>query len=287
MNAIEINNLKKNFKEFKLDISKFNVKEGYITGFIGPNGAGKTTTIKLIMNMLCKGEGSIKVLGREVSNDNISIKEKIGYVGETSGYLQESKLKNIKKIVCKFYKDWDDDLYNKYIRRFKLNESKIYKELSSGEKRQFDLIMALSHHPKLIIMDEPTANLDPLVRNEFLEILQEHMESEDVTVFYSTHITSDLDKAADYIALIFGGEIILYGEKDTLIEEHSIVRGERSLLTEETKKCFVSYKTNLCGFEGLTNNKKEAHEIFGEEVIYDKVNLEDILMYYTRGGENE
>lgn len=113
------------------------------------------------------------------------------------------------------------------------------------------------------------------------------MESEDVTVFYSTHITSDLDKAADYIALIFGGEIILYGEKDTLIEEHSIVRGERSLLTEETKKCLVSYKTNLCGFEGLTNNKKEAHEIFGEEVIYDKVNLEDILMYYTRGGENE
>lgn len=287
MNAIEIKNLKKNFGNFKLDISEFNVKEGYITGFIGPNGAGKTTTIKLIMNMLFKDEGSIKILDEEISVDNINIKEKIGYVGDVTGYLQEAKLKNIKRMVSRFYNNWDGSLYNKYIRKFRLDENKIYKELSSGEKRQFDLIMALSHHPKLIIMDEPTANLDPLVRNEFLEILQEHMANEDITVFYSTHITSDLDKAADYIALIFEGRIILYGEKDELIERHSIVRGERALLTEETMKCFVSYKTNLCGFEGLTNNKKEAYEIFGEEVIYDKVNLEDILMYYTRGDENE
>lgn len=287
MNAIEVNNVKKSFKNFKLDISKFNVKGGYITGFIGPNGAGKTTTIKLIMNMIFKDEGSIKVLGNELTRNNIDIKEKIGYVGEISGYLEESKLKNIKNMVCRFYKNWDEIIYEKHIRKFRLDENKIYKELSSGEKRQFDLIIALSHHPKLIIMDEPTANLDPLVRNEFLEILQDHMESEDVTVFYSTHITSDLDKAADYIALIFEGKIILYDEKDSLIEKHLIVRGERRLLTEETKRCLISCKTNLCGFEGLTNNKKEAYEIFGEEVIYDKVNLEDILMYYTRGEGNE
>ena len=287
MNAIEIKDLKKSFGDFKIDISKFNVKEGYITGFIGPNGAGKTTTIKLIMNMLFKDEGSIKILDEEISIDNINVKAKIGYVGEITGYLQEAKLKNIKRMVSRFYNNWDESIYNKYIRKFRLDETKIYKELSSGEKRQFDLIMALSHHPKLIIMDEPTANLDPLVRNEFLEILQEYMASEDVTVFYSTHITSDLDKAADYIALMFDGEIILYGEKNDLIENHSIVRGEKALLKEETKKCFVSYKTNLCGFEGLTNNKKEAYEIFGEEVIYDKVNLEDILMYYTRRNRNE
>ena len=287
MNAIEIKDLKKSFGDFKIDISKFNVKEGYITGFIGPNGAGKTTTIKLIMNMLFKDEGSIKILDEEISIDNINVKAKIGYVGEITGYLQEAKLKNIKRMVSRFYNNWDESIYNKYIRKFRLDETKIYKELSSGEKRQFDLIMALSHHPKLIIMDEPTANLDPLVRNEFLEILQEHMANEEITVFYSTHITSDLDKAADYIALMFDGEIILYGEKNDLIENHSIVRGEKALLKEETKKCFVSYKTNLCGFEGLTNNKKEAYEIFGEEVIYDKVNLEDILMYYTRRNRNE
>lgn len=287
MNAIEIKNLKKSFGNFKLDISKFNVKEGYITGFIGPNGAGKTTTIKLIMNMLFKDEGSIKILGEEINIDNIDIKEKIGYVGDITGYLQEAKLKNIKRMVSRFYNNWDENIYNKYIIKFRLDETKAYKELSSGEKRQFDLIMALSHHPKLIIMDEPTANLDPLVRNEFLEILQENMVNEDITVFYSTHITSDLDKAADYISLIFEGRIILDGEKDELIEKHSIVRGERALLTEETKKCFVSYKRNLCGFEGLTNNKKEAYEIFGEEVIYDNVNLEDILMYYTREDRNE
>ena len=287
MNAIEISNLKKNFNGFKLDIQQLNVKEGYITGFIGPNGSGKTTTIKLIMNMLFNDGGTVKILGEEVGNDNIDIKEKIGYVGEISGYLSNSKLKNIKRIISGFYKEWDNNIYKKYIKKFSLDENKIYKELSSGEKRQFDLVMALSHHPKLIIMDEPTANLDPLIRNDFLEILQEHLENENVTVFYSTHITSDLDKAADYIALIFNGKIILYDEKDKIIENHSIIRGDRRLLTEETKEIFVSYKTNLCGFEGLTSNKKEAYEIFGEEVIYDKVNLEDILMYYTRGGNNE
>lgn len=286
MDVIEINNLKKNFKEFKLDIPKFHVKEGYITGFIGPNGSGKTTTIKLMMNMLFKDEGTVKIFGKEVVN-NINIKEEIGYVGETSGYLGEGKLKDIKRIICTFYKKWDEKLYKNYIKKFSLDENKIYKELSSGEKRQFDLVMALSHHPKLIIMDEPTANLDPLIRNDFLEILQEHMVNENITVFYSTHITSDLDKAADYIAVIFNGKIILYDEKDALIENHSIVKGDRKLLTKETKKSFVSYKTNICGFEGLTNNKKEAYEIFGEEVIYDKVNLEDILMYYTRGEGNE
>lgn len=287
MNAIELVNVKKSFGEFKLDIPELNVNKGYITGFIGPNGAGKTTTIKLIMSMIFKDEGTIKILGDEVSCENISVKEQIGYVGETSGYLGESKIKNIKKVVCKFYKQWDEKLYKKYLSEFNLNENKIYKELSSGEKRQFDLIMALSHHPKLIIMDEPTANLDPLVRNQFLEILQGHMENEDVTIFYSTHITSDLDKAADYIALIFDGEIILHGEKDNIIETHSIIKGKENLLNNETKKYLISYKKNLCGFEGLTNNKKEAYDIFGEEVIYDKVNLEDILMYYTRGDRNE
>lgn len=283
MNAIEINNLSKNLGEFKLNIDNLEIKKGFITGFIGPNGSGKTTTIKLIMNMLLKDSGSIKIFGNEYKVDDISIKEVIGYVGDISGYVTELKLKDIKKSISIFYKSWDEKLYKRYINQFKLDEKKVYKELSKGQQKKFELTMALSHHPKLIIMDEPTANLDPLVRNEFLEIIQEHIDKEEATVFYSTHITSDLDKVSDYLAFIYDGKIILKGDKEDILESHKIIRGNKELLDIETKKELVAFRENSFGFEGLTSNIKNAKDIFGEEVIYDKANLEDILMYYTRG----
>lgn len=283
MNAIEIKNLSKNLNEFKLNISDLEIKKGFITGFIGPNGSGKTTTMKLIMNMLFKDSGSIKIFDKEYKDDDISIKEVIGYVGDIPGYVNELKLIDIKKSICVFYKNWDEKLYKRYINQFKLEEKKVYKELSKGQQKKFELIMVLSHHPKLIIMDEPTANLDPLVRNEFLEIIQEHIEKEEATVFYSTHITSDLDKVSDYLVFIYNGELILKGDKESILENHKIIRGNKELLDGETKKELISFKENSFGFEGLTSNIKNAKEIFGDEVVYDKANLEDILMYYTRG----
>lgn len=283
MNAIDIKNLNKTLGDFKLTINDIEIKKGYITGFIGPNGSGKTTTMKLIMNMLKKDSGTIKVFGKEREIDDLEIKETIGYIGDVSGYMQENKLKNIKKAIKPFYKNWDDQLYKKYIMKFKLNENKVYKELSKGQQKKFELVMVLSHHPKLIIMDEPTANLDPLVRNEFLEILQEHIEKEEATVFYSTHITSDLDKVADFLIFIYEGNIILSGNKEDILENHKIIRGNKELLDVDTKKELISYTENSFGFNGMTSNVKNAYEVFGEEVVYDNANLEDILMYYTKG----
>lgn len=283
MSAIKIKNLSKDFKDFSLNIKELDIKEGYVTGFIGPNGSGKTTTIKLIMNMLKKDNGTIKILGKEYKECDLSIKEQIGYVGDYSGYLHDAKISIIKKNISRFYKNWDEELYKKYINKFKLDEKKTYKELSKGQKKQFELAIVLSHHPKVIIMDEPTANLDPLVRNEFLEILQERIEVDNASVFYSTHITSDLDKIGDYLVFIYKGKIILEGDKYSILEEHSIVRGKKELLNNETKEIFISVSENSFGFEGLVRNKKEAYEIFGEEVVYDKPNLEDILTFYTRG----
>lgn len=282
MNAIEIRDLSKRLNEFELNIDKLDIKKGYITGFVGPNGSGKTTTIKLIMNMLFKDSGSIKIFEKENDIESLDIKEIIGYVGETPGYMQDSKLKAIKKGISCFYKNWNDNIYKRYIKQFKLDENKKYKELSKGQQKKFELVMELSHNPKLIIMDEPTANLDPLVRNEFLEILQEHIEKEDATVFYSTHITSDLDKVADYLVFIFEGKVILYGDKESILENHKIIRGNKELLDIETKKELIAYNENSFGFEGLAKNIKSAYEVFGEEVIYDNANLEDILMYYTK-----
>lgn len=283
MNAIEIRNLSKTLDGFTLSIDKLDIKKGFITGFIGPNGSGKTTTIKLIMNMLNKDNGTIKVFDREYKIDDLYIKETIGYVGDISGYMKEAKLKDIKKNIALFYKNWDESLYKYYLNKFNIDENKIYKELSKGQQKKFELIMALCHHPKLIIMDEPTANLDPIVRNEFIEVLQEHIDKDGVTVFYSTHITSDLDKVGDYLVFIYNGKIILNGDKESILESHRIIRGSKDLLDDDTKKAFISYKESSFGFEGLTSNHKVAYEIFGEEVVYDKANLEDILMYYTRG----
>ena len=283
MNAIEIKNLRKNLGNFSLKIDDLKIPEGFVTGFIGPNGSGKTTTIKLIMNMINKDEGFIKMWGKDYKINNLNIKDKIGYVGEFSGYLHEAKIGRIKKSLSVFYKNWDEKLYEKYMKEFNLNEDKAYKDLSKGQQKKFEIVMAMSHHPKLIIMDEPTANLDPLVRNELLNILQERIEEDNATVFFSTHITSDLDKIGDYVVFIYKGEIFLADTKDNILENHIIVKGKKELLNNETRNIFISINENAFGFEGLVNNRKKAYEIFGEEVLYDKPNLEDILTYYTRG----
>lgn len=283
MNVIEIENLRKNLGNFSLKIDDLQIPEGFVTGFIGPNGAGKTTTIKLIMNMINKDKGLIKLWGKDYKINDLTIKDKIGYVGEFSGYLHEAKLKRIKNSLAVFYKNWDEKLYQRYMKQFNLNEDKAYKDLSKGQQKKFEIAMAMSHHPKLIIMDEPTANLDPLVRNEVLEILQERIEQDNATVFFSTHITSDLDKIGDYIVFIYKGEIFLSDSKDNILENHIIVKGKKELLDKDTREIFISINENAFGFEGLVNNRKKAYEMFGEEVLYDKPNLEDILTYYIRG----
>ena len=281
MNAIKIKNLQKDYKDFSLNIKELNVPTGYITGFIGPNGSGKTTTIKSILGMVKPTSGNIEVLDCDISKD-IKIKQDIAYVGDVSGFLEESKISNLHKVISNFYSNWDEELYKKYINEFKVNEDKAYKDLSKGQKKQFELIMALSHHPKLLIMDEPTSSLDPLIRNDFLELMQRHMELDNMTVFYSTHITTDLDKAADYIVMIYNGNIILQDEKDSILENHIIVKIKKDLLYNNLRKEFISLKENSFSFEGLMSNKDKAYELFGDEAIYEKCTLEDILMYYTR-----
>lgn len=281
MNSIEISNLQKNYKNFSLTIDELNIKTGFITGFIGPNGSGKTTTIKSLFGMIKPDFGKIKIFNTDITKDT-KTKEDIAYVGDESGFLEESKLSSIHKIISKFYPNWDEELYKKYIKKFKINEFKNYKDLSKGQKKQFELIMALSHHPKLLIMDEPTSSLDPIIRNEFLELIQEHMEIDNMTVFYSTHITTDLDKCADYIVMIYNGKILLKGEKDNILNNHVIVKSKKDLIDNSIKNEFISLKEYAFGFEGLISDRRKAYELFGDEAIYEKCTLEDILLYYTR-----
>lgn len=281
MEAIEIRNLKKIYKDFTLNIDKLDIKSGFVTGFIGPNGSGKTTTINSIMGMLKIDNGQIKVLGKNILDES-RIKGDIGYVGDIPGFLQESRLKYIKNSIAPFYSKWDEKMYRSYMDKFNLDENKVFKELSKGMQKQFQLTMAFSHHPKVLIMDEPTANLDPIVRNEILEIISDHMLSEEISTFYSSHITTDIEKCADYVVFIYNGKIFLQGEKDEILENHVLVKFKKDLYDKEIENEFISISKNEFGYEGLIDDKRKAHELFGEEAIYEKCSLDDILVHYVK-----
>lgn len=281
MEAIKIRNLKKVYKDFTLDIDKLDIKSGFITGFIGPNGSGKTTTINSIMGMIKGDAGEIDVLGKNIKED-VKVKEEIGYVGDISGFLEESRLKYIKNSIAPFYPNWDEKMYRSYMEKFKLDENKIFKELSKGMQKQFQLTMAFSHHPKVLIMDEPTANLDPIVRNEILEIISDHMVNEEITAFYSSHITTDIEKCADYVVFIYGGKVFLEGEKDEVLENHVLVKFSKDLYDESIEKEFISIKKSEFAYQGLMKDKKKAYELFGDEAVYERCSLDDILVYYVQ-----
>ncbi|MGB4006064.1 MAG: ABC transporter ATP-binding protein [Halanaerobiales bacterium] len=283
MSAIlEVDNLRKEYRDFNLNVS-LSLERGYLMGFIGPNGAGKSTTIKLIMNLLKKDSGAIKVFGLDNVKNEIEIKQRIGFVYDQNYYYDELTVEEMKGIISRFYADWDDELYRSYLKIFDLDPRKKIKELSKGMQMKFSLIMALSHHAELIIMDEPTSGLDPIVRRELLQILSEILQNENKGILLSTHITSDLDKIADYITFINQGRIVESTTRDFLLENYGVVRGKKELLMQTDKGLLIGVKENEFGFEALVKDKARAREIFGDKIIIDKPTLEDIMYYQIDG----
>lgn len=283
MYAIEMENVKKTFHKsgFTLDLPELRIPEGYVTGFIGENGAGKTTTIKLIMHMLFPDSGQVRLFGRPASE--AALREEVGYVGESMGFMEDARLGDIVKMLRPFYPRWDDEEFDRIMKRFGLtNLRQKYKALSQGKRKQLALATALAHHPRLLLLDEPTANLDPLVRNEILTMLADKLAREDLTVFFSTHITSDLDKIADYLEFLHGGRLLLSGDKDTLLEDHRLVKGKRELLTQETRGLFVDCDETEFGFSGLCAHWEGAREAFGNEAVYERATVEDVFLAYTK-----
>lgn len=284
MDTIIFKNVKKNLGNFVLNIPKLNIKKGYITGFVGENGAGKTTTIKLLLGMMLPDSGEITVDGLNIKDKGSEIRQNIGYVGDPTGYPEESKLKDIKTMYAPFYKSWDEALFERYSKYFKLKLDSKYGQLSTGQKKQFALIMALAHKPTLIILDEPTSGLDPVVRNEILDVLMEHMQNEEVSIFYSTHITSDLERAGDYLVYIQDGKVTMNIEIGKLLEEYCIVKGPKELFTKEIKEELLGYKITGFGGEGLVESRKKAEELFGREVKYVAPSIEEIMVLLAGKG---
>jgi len=279
---LEVKGLYKEFRDFTLKNIDMELGRGYIMGLIGPNGAGKSTTIKLIMNLLKKDGGQIKIFGKDHIEHEQEIKNRIGFVFDENHFYEELTVSEMKWVVSRLYNKWDENAFKKYLRKFQLPENKKIKELSKGMKMKFSLAVALSHNAEFLIMDEPTSGLDPLIRSELLDILSEEIQDENKAVLFSTHITSDLDKIADYITLIDNGEIVFSTMKDDLLNNYGLVKGDKKVLSPEFRKMFIGIKENAFGFEGLVRDRKAVKRLFPENIIVEKPTLEEIMLYHTR-----
>ncbi|GMB09558.1 ABC transporter ATP-binding protein [Thermolongibacillus altinsuensis] len=279
--VLEVNNLKKELGSFSLEQLTFSLKEGCITGFIGVNGSGKTTTIKTILGLYPKDDGSIKFFGKDMEKNEYEIKNRIGVVLDEGYFYEEMTLKEMKSIIAPAYTNWDESVFLNYINRFNLKLNQKIVTLSKGMRMKFAITLALSHHADLLIMDEPTSGLDPLIRNELMEILLDFMEEEGKSVFFSTHITSDLEKIADMLILIDNGKIVFNESKDELLERHALIKGDNRLINEHSTKLFLRLRQTPFGFEGITNKVDQVCEQM-KDIIIERPSIEDVMLAYVK-----
>lgn len=284
--VIKLNNVSKHFSGFEVKDVSFEVKKGFVTGFVGANGMGKSTTIKLIMNLLQPDNGEVSVFGLDYQTHEREIKQRIGFVYDEHVFYENLTLQEMKKIIEPAYDNWDEGIFQRYVAEFQLPLKKKLKTFSKGMQMKASLAIALSHHAELIIMDEPTAGLDPVFRRELLSLLRTIVQDSEKTIFFSTHITSDLDRIADYIVFIHEGQLIFTQEFYQLEQQYVLVKGGLDLLDADTKKSFIAIQQSKHGFEGLSADKSAVMELFGDLAIYEPATLEDIL-YYTKKGTKE
>jgi ABC-2 type transport system ATP-binding protein len=280
--ALEIKDLRKEWHGFTLNNVSFSVPKGYIMGLIGPNGAGKTTVIKLILNLIQKNGGEILAFGMDHITHEVEVKSRIGFVHDVPSFYDFLNLAEIASLASRFYKTWDKDAFSRLAKEFGLPLQKRFKTLSRGTKTKFALALALSHHADLVIMDEPTSGLDPVFRRELLEHLSALLQNESKTILFSTHITSDLERIADYITYIHKGEIVFSTTKDEILENWALIKGGNSLLNESTRALFRGLHVGEFGFEGLTSDVQKARKQFSGKTVIEKASLDDILFFTVK-----
>lgn len=279
--AIEVKGLTKHYKDFTLDNISFQVPSGSIVGFIGENGAGKSTTIKAILDLIQIDSGSIRVLGKENAMKDRELKEQIGVVFDESYFPDNLNIKNVDTIMRKIYHQWESGSFLDYCKRFELPYEKSVKEFSRGMKMKLSIAVALSHHTKLLILDEATSGLDPIVRNEILDIFLEFIQEEDHTVFLSSHITSDIEKISDYILLIHKGKILFFENKDSLIYDYGLIHCSEEELAKLEGVSALGMQKNRFEVEVLVKNRKELENKY-PDLVMDRVSIEDILVYTVK-----
>lgn len=282
MNALEIKNISKTYKDFKLDDISFVLPCGHIMGLIGENGAGKSTIINCILDIIEKDSGSISVLGQKNDKNNVSLKENIGVVLDASDVYDNYTVKQVENIMKDVYKQWNHEVYDYYIQKFSLPLNKMIKDFSRGMKMKMAITIALSHQPKLLILDEATSGLDPIMRDEILDVFMEFVQDENHAILLSSHISSDLEKIADYITFIHEGKLILSTSKDELIYEYGLMKCRNDEFDKIEKEDIICYRIKTYEVEILVKDREKMAKKY-PNCIVDPTKLDDIMMLYVKG----
>lgn len=299
-NAIIVRNLVKRYSGFTLENISFEIPKGSIVGFVGENGAGKSTTIKAILGLIPVDGGEAELLGHRIKPDGYeeAWKEEIGVVFDECNFPLSLKVKNVGSIMKKIYRTWDERKFDDYLTRFAVPPEKKVKELSKGMKMKLSIAVALSHDSKLLILDEATGGLDPVVRNEILDIFREFIEDEEHTVFLSSHITSDIEKVADYVMLIHKGKLLFTEAKDELLYHYGIVRCTQEQAGLIPEEIVIGKEERAFDTSVLVKDKtrlqesafvKRAMEKSGISPVIEKAGIEDVLLFLSgreTGGES-
>lgn len=281
-NSIEMKDVTKTYPNFKMTEVSLEVKKGTIMGLVGENGAGKTTLLKLILNLINKENGSIRIFDKDNQKEEKLIKEDIGVVLDDSFFSEYFTPVQIGNIMKKFYRNWDQALFDSYLTTFQLPSRQKVKEFSRGMRMKLQIATALSHHPKLLLLDEPTSGLDPIVRSEILDIFMNFIQDEENSILLSTHITSDLEHIADYITFINQGQIIFSKSRDELLENYAIIKVSDQEFKKISPNDIIRFKKNRYDTEILIDNKRTFKKKYPSFNI-EKANIEDIMILYIKG----
>lgn len=275
--ALKLENVTKEYNNFKLDHVNVCLPRGTIMGFVGENGAGKSTTIKLIMDLIGLDGGTITILGKDNKSGLKDVKENIGVVMDESYLPENLNAVEINRIMKRIYRTWNERGFYELLDKFLISRNKIIKEYSRGTKMKLSIAAALSHDSELLILDEATSGLDPIVREEILDIFMEFIQDESHSVFISSHIISDLEKICDYITFIHKGKIIFSEAKDDLLDNYGILKCSEDEFRNIDPEIVKGVRKNKFGTEALILK----NEIRGDYVI-DKADIEDIMVFYIK-----
>ncbi len=281
-NAIQIKNLSKEYKDFSLKNITLNIPEGTVMGLVGANGAGKSTLLQSLLGVITSDYDEVKILGKDMRGEERKIKEEIAVIFDASHYSLQYTPKFIGKFLSKIYQNWDMEKYNEYLTRFQLPADKKLKKFSKGMKMKLEFAIAFSHDPKVLILDEATSGLDPIFRDEILELIREFTVEENHTVLLSSHITSDLDKIADYIAFIHEGELQFVKTYDEIQDNYGILHCGQDFFDTLRDEDIVSFKKEAYEYKVLVKNKSEIRNVF-PELEMEKASIEDIMLFYVKG----
>ena len=283
-NILELHQVCKTFPRtnFTLDHVSFSIPYGSIMGFVGENGAGKTTTIGCVLNTVSKDSGTIKIFGKELADTDTELKEKIGVVYDGDNFPAYWTAEQLSDVMQGLYANWDNDLFKKYLNDFRLLPNQKIKSYSRGMTMKLAVAAALSHHPQLLILDEATSGLDPIMRDDMLDVFLEFVQDENHSILLSSHITSDLEKISDYITFIHNGKLIMAASKNDLVYNFAVMRCKESQFLELDPGDILAYRKKDYQIDVLVSNANEIQRKYRNAVI-DHVSVDEIMLLLVKG----